>query len=182
MNPIAKPSLPARARGIPLDPEDVPQIESRTKRVGWIAERLAAGLWQPGDAKIIGKEWGRATITVERYAEEASTHLELLTGDIDKIRALSAMRLQLIAHDHETDAHARIKASEVLLKLTGDLKGGREEPSMTQAEREQAIIDSIAHPDDAMERLLREAFARAGDRLRGLIAEFGGTVTTGEER
>lgn len=182
MKPTA--SVPARARVLaPIVDEDVPILDGQTRRVGWIAERLAAGLWHTDDIKVLSRVWERSELTIRNYAAMASTHLELLTGDIDKIRNLSALRLQLLAHDHETDPNARIKATEILLKLTGDLKGGREEKeSMTTSEREQAIIDSIANPDDAMERLLREAFAKAGDRLRAIAAEYVGVVTEGETK
>lgn len=177
-------SVPARARVLaPIVDEDVPILDGQTRRVGWIAERLAAGLWHTEDVKVLSRVWDRSELTIRNYAAMASTHLELLTGDIDKIRNLSALRLQLLAHDHETDPNARIKATEILLKLTGDLKGGREEKdSMTTSEREQAIIDSIANPDDTMERLLREAFSRGSDRLRALIVEFAPVNTSGEER
>lgn len=177
-------AAPARARELRaprIEPDDVPEFSTVARRVGWIAERIGAGLWHTDDGPVIAEAWGMSAVRVRDYATTAAIHLELVTNGTEKLRRLAALRLENIAHDHETDANARIKASELLLKLTGDLKGGRETPSMTEQEREAAIVASIREPGEVMTRLLREAFSQPGDGLRALLAEFA-VVQVGEER
>lgn len=179
----AKSLEPARARELeapPVELDDVPQLPSATKRVGWIAERIGAGLWHADDSATIAEAWGMSPRTVVNYATAAHYHLELVTNGTERLRRLAALRLENIAHDHESDPHARIKASELLLKLTGDLKGGRELPSMTETERDERIIASLRDPDPHTERLLRAALSEPGEGLVRVLAEFGFGVVNAE--
>lgn len=164
-----------------LLPDDVPELTDPAERCWWIAMRLAEGTWRTRDLATIAQRWGVTEKYARNYATTAGMFLRLQTNDVDKLAKAAHLRIERRARV-SGDERVQQRADEIILTLTGHLKGGAEQASMTTSEREAAIIDSIANPDDGMERLLREAFSRGSDRLRGLIAEFGGTVTTGEER
>lgn len=164
-----------------LLPDDVPELTDPAERCWWIAMRLAEGTWRTRDLATIAQRWGVTERYARNYASTAGMFLRLQTNDVDKLAKAAHLRIERRARVSD-DERVQQRADEIILTLTGHLKGGAEQASMTTAEREAAIIDSIANPDDDMERLLREAFSRGSDRLRGLIAEFGGVVTEGEAK
>lgn len=163
----------------PLKPEDVPEIEGRHERTKWVAMRMKRGLWMAVDAVVLANAWGCQVSAVREYAHTAWLAHELATGDAENLAAEAVTRVALRAELAEGQlAH---QADVTLLQLTGHLKGGREVPSMTQDERERAIVASIREPNETMLRLLREAFSDPGDGLRALLAEFAVVQGTGTE-
>jgi len=164
----------------PLRSEDVPDLEGRHERIKWVMHRMHRGNWMAADAKVLASVWGCQVAAVREYAHTAWMAVELVTGAADKLATEAATRVALRAELAEGPlAH---QADVTLLQLTGALKGGRETPSMTQEEREAAIIESLRDPDEAMMRMLRAAFSNPGDGLRELLGEFAVVSTEGEER
>lgn len=196
--PVTPSPIPARARGrhdqkrkrlaeltgkdMTLTHEMVPALETRLARIKWIVQRLNRGLWLTEHAQVLAETWLCTVGAVREYAHVAAAVVEITGNDIETMAREAAQRI-VVRGETSEDERLGNEADKLILQLTGHLKGGRDEqPSMTAAEREQAIIDSIANPDDAMERILREAFSRGSDRLRGILAEHTVLVTEGVTR
>lgn len=165
------------------DEESVPFVDGTAERCWWIAERLVDGTWRTSLAQVLADRWGCSVSTVQsNYARTAALFTQMVVGDTEGLAELAALRIAKLSQSLDVDPRVQHDASKTLLQLTGHLKGGRETPSMTEAEREAAIVASIREPGEVMTRLLREAFSQPGDGLRALLAEFAVVNTGGEER
>jgi hypothetical protein len=176
-----------RARGLKraksgsdLTPEEVPVLDTAARRIAWIAERMAAGLYVTGDHIIAAKKWGLKPRTVEHHVETASKIVEYSTGDLEKLRNLSMTRLESIAAAEGPD---RLRAVQTALQVTGLLRGGAlDNPSNGTLTAEQAdyrMVSAIRCPDSRMLGILRAAFQQANPKLRALLDEFTGVLGTG---
>lgn len=182
----------ARARAqeaalAPLEVEQVPVFERIAPRYAWLSERIAAGVWRADDTKTVAKAWGLSPATVASYLHQASIFVEMMTGDVQRLRVLSALRLQNISADQELDTlpgglNARVRATELLLKLTGDLAGGREASGdVSEKEMGEQMVEAIRHPDAKMLGWLREALSDPGPELCALLEQVSTFRAEGEE-
>ncbi len=181
--PGASRQLTPRARDLPaLDVADIPVFDRQAQRVGWIAERIASGQWRTEDIKPIAQAWEKHDVTVRDYATKAAMVVELHTDDIAKIRLAAVVRLHSIGEDYGEATPDRLRATELMLKVTGALRGGSDEHTPSAAEVNAAIFESVRNPNDEMLVILRRAFSDPSDTLRGLLAEFAVVNAKGEER
>lgn len=145
---------------------------TRDDRIRWLAERLATGEYQRGDADRLAESWGLAVRTVEHDVAAASKALILAADDLGQLRKVIGIRLANLASDPSVEPRDQIRAMEVHARVAGLLKGAVPQTPTPHAELQAQIVESIRDPNDTMEGLLRDALSNPSARLLALVNEY----------